>query len=206
MLFRLFIGLLTCSIVLLATDFDFENAKLPTSWKVQTTGSNTNLATWEVQREENNSILTITKIESSLFSIGGTFNLFFTKDINLKDGEISVDFRANTGRIDQGGGIMWRVIDKDNYYVARFNPLEDNFRFYSVMDGHRKELKSATIKLNKGWHRMKIIQNGNHFEGYINGKKLLEANNNSIAKAGGVGLWTKADAATSFDNFKAESK
>ena len=203
MLSRLLITSLSFSTLLLATSLDFDT--LP-SWKAQTTGSEVNLATWEIEKKDKSNILTITKIESSLLSFGGTFNLFFTKEINFKDGEISVDFKANSGRVDQGGGIMWRVADKDNYYVARFNPLEDNFRFYSVTDGHRKELKSVNIKLKKGWHNMKIIQKGDHFEGYLDGEKLLEATDGRITKAGGVGLWTKADAATSFDNFKADSK
>jgi hypothetical protein len=205
MLSRLLITSLTFSTLLFSTSIDFES-KIASSWKAQTTGSKANLATWKVQKEGKNSILTITEIESSLLSFGGTFNLFFTKEINFKDGEITVDFRANSGKVDQGGGIMWRVADKDNYYVARFNPLEDNFRFYTVIDGHRKELKSANVTLKSGWHKMKIIQKGDHFEGYLDGKKLLEADNSSITKSGGVGLWTKADAATSFDNFKVENR
>jgi hypothetical protein len=201
----LYFGLLS---PLSASTLNFENiaiSKLPSSWKTETTHSNKNLATWEVQKEDSNHILTITDISTNFLSFGGTFNLFYTDSINFKDGEISVDFRANSGKIDQGGGIMWRVIDKNNYYVARFNPLEDNFRFYSVTNGDRRELKSANIKLKKGWHKMKIIQKGSHFEGYLDGKKLLDADNNSIKNSGGVGLWSKADAATSFDNLTIKS-
>ncbi len=194
---------------LFAVSFDFEDVNVgntPPAWLAQTTHSKENLATWEVEKEDKNNILTITEIESSLLSFGGTFNLFYTKKVDFKDGEISVKFKANSGRVDQGGGIMWRVQDKDNYYVARFNPLEDNFRFYSVRDGDRRELKSADIHLKNGWHMMKIIQKGAHFEGYLDGKKLLDAKNSSIQKSGGVGLWTKADAATSFDDFAVVSK
>ena len=97
---------------------------------------------------------------------------------------------------------MWRVQDRDNYYVARFNPLEDNFRFYSVKNGIREEVASANIALDNGWHEMKIIQYNAHFEGYLDGKKLLESDNKDCTKSGGTGLWTKADAATVFDDFK----
>ncbi len=130
----------------------------------------------------------------------GSFNLCYTKDIHFTDGGITVAFRANRGRIDQGGGIMWRVQDNDNYYVARFNPLEDNFRFYIVQDGMRSELASADLKLSSGWHTMKIEQQGDIFKGYIDDKQYLEYKDAHLSKAGGVGVWTKADARTSFDD------
>ena len=191
---------------------DFEDVtvgKLPKSWIVSSTNTNKNLATWGVEEEKGLSkgkkILSLQKINDSFFIFGNVFNLCYTKDVNLKNLEVSVLFRANSGKVDQGGGIMWRVLDRNNYYVARFNPLEDNFRFYSVIDGKRDELKSADVKLSKGWHEMKIIQNGSHFQGYIDGKKLLDTKDNSIKHSGGVGVWTKADAATPFDNFLLKS-
>lgn len=194
---------------LFAVSFDFEDvnvSKTPSGWLAQTTHSKENLATWKVEKKDKNNILTITKIKNSMFSFGGAFNLFYTKKVDFKDGEISVKFKANSGKTDQGGGIMWRVRDKNNYYVTRFNPLEDNFIFYSVTDGNRRELKSADIHLKNGWHTMKIVQHAEHFEGYLDDKKLLDAKNSSIQKSGGVGLWTKSDAATSFDNFVVVSR
>jgi len=97
---------------------------------------------------------------------------------------------------------MWRVRDKDNYYIARFNPLEDNFRIYYVHNGSRHKIADAKVTLPAGkWHTMKIIQKSTRFEGYINGEKLIEGTNDLFANPGGVGLWTKADAVTSFDDF-----
>ncbi len=138
--------------------------------------------------------------KKSFFGFGNVFNLYFTKSINFKDGEIAVEFKANSGDSDEGGGIMWRVQNKDNYYIARFNPLEDNFTFYKVIKGDRIELKNVDIKLSTGWHKMKITQKNTHFEGFLDGKKLLEFNDNSIQKSGGIGVWTKTDAKTSFKN------
>jgi len=169
---------------------------LPSTWKAEATQPNTTMAVWKVsQKQDENRVLTLKKAGDSMF------NLCYTKEFIFKNTEISVDFHANSGVIDQGGGIMWRVQDSNNYYVVRFNPLEDNFRFYVVSQGMRHQLASATIKLSKGWHRMKIIQKDAQFEGYLDGKKLLEAKDTTIQHAGGVGVWTKADAATSFDNF-----
>ena len=97
---------------------------------------------------------------------------------------------------------MWRVRDNKNYYVARFNPLEDNFRLYTVHNGARRMLANARVKLPAGrWITMKIIQQGTRFEAYLNGRKLLTGTSDLFTKPGGVGVWTKADAVTSFDNF-----
>ena len=151
------------------------------------------ISNWQL----NKSSTIVTMIKNN----GAYYNLYFTKDIKLKDGKISVDFRANSGSWDQGGGIMWRVQDKDNYYIARFNPLEDNFTYYKVINGRRITLKSSHIRLSNNWHTMTILQNNNHFEGYLDNKKLLLYNDDSIIKSGGIGLWTKSDAKTSFKNF-----
>jgi len=154
---------------------------------------------WKVHKVEDHSILELTKKSNQYF------NLCFTKELDFLNGTLSVKFRANSGHVDQGGGLMWRVQDKDNYYVARFNPLEDNFRFYIVHDGMRSELASADIKLTSGWHSMKIVQKGAHFEGYLDGKKLLNYEDTQLQKSGGVGVWTKADALTSFDDLNIQT-
>ena len=151
------------------------------------------LSKWKLDKQSN--------IISMVKNKGYYFNLYFTKDIKFKNGTLSVDFKANHGYMDQGGGIMWRVLDKSNYYIARFNPLEDNFTYYKVINGNRITLKNTNIKLSNGWHTMKIVQENNHFIGFIDDKKLLEYYDNSIDKDGGIGVWTKSDAQTSFKNF-----
>ena len=174
-------------------ELNFENNH-PYPWQ--------SVSTWKV--DKNSKILSMIGSKKSFFGFGNVFNLYFTKSINFKDGEITVEFKANSGDTDEGGGIMWRVQDKDNYYIARFNPLEDNFTYYKVIKGDRIELKNSDIKLSSGWHKMKIIQKDTHFEGFLDGKKLLEFNDNSIQKSGGIGVWTKTDAKTSFKNLLVE--
>jgi Domain of Unknown Function (DUF1080) len=117
-----------------------------------------------------------------------------------------VAFKALKGKNDQGGGIVWRYQDNNNYYIARMNPLEDNFRVYKVVDGKRsKEFQDVTVKVPSGeWHTIKINQVGNHIECFLDDKKQLDVKDDSITKAGKVGLWTKADAQTHFDNFKVQ--
>ncbi len=177
-----------------AVTFDFESQKPsgpPALWKCS--------PIWQIEKDAD--APSGTQVLSMIKNAQGrSFNTCYTPKIVFKDGTISVRFRADHGRIDRGGGIMWRVQDARNYYVARFNPLEDNFRFYKVIDGRRSELASADIRLEKGWHTMKIVQKGNRFEGWIDGKRRLVATDRSLRKHGGVGVWTKADAATSFDD------
>jgi len=157
------------------------------------------LGKWEMQKEKNHNIVSL------IHKSNASFNLCYNKKLDFLNGSISVKFRANSGHIDQGGGLMWRVQDNDNYYVARFNPLEDNFRFYIVHDGIRSELASANVTLAKGWHTMKIEQKGDMFKGYLDGKLYLEHKDNHLHKIGSVGVWTKADALSSFDDLQIET-
>ena len=182
---------------------DLPVGKLPAGWKVEATNQKGPLATWEVIKDTaappGEHVLAMARPNHTF---GRTFNLCWTDKVSFLDGEIQVRFKAVKGKVDQGGGVIWRAQDKDNYYIARFNPLEDNFRIYYVRDGARKKLASARAKLPAGkWHTLKIVQHGSRFEGYLNGRKLLNGTHNLFTKSGGVGLWTKADAVTSFDDF-----
>ncbi len=164
------------------------------------------LSTWEVVQDKTapsgQKVLALTKVNHNSAS---TFNLCWTDHVSFVDGTIKVMFRPVSGRIDEGGGIMWRVRDRNNYYVARFNPLEDNFRVYCVANGHRMMMNSARVALKAGWHSMTIVQKGDRYECYLDGKKYLEGTDERFQKGGGVGLWTKSDAVTSFDNFTVEA-
>lgn len=114
--------------------------------------------------------------------------------------------KANMGKMDEGDGIVWRCVDADNYYIARFNPLEDNYRLYKVVGGKRLQLATKEgLKAQAGvWHTLSIRMNGDQIQCHLNGKKQLEARDETFAKAGRVGLWTKADAQTSFDDSQAK--
>jgi len=177
--------------------------KLPAGWKVEATNQRGPLATWQVVADttapSGKQALALTKITRAF---GGTFNLCWTDSVSFLDGEITVHFKAIKGEEDQGGGVVWRVRDKDNYYISRANPLENNFRIYYVKEGARRTLASARIKLTHGvWYELKIAHHSNHIEGFLNGEKMLTTSDSTFSRAGGVGLWTKADAETEFDDF-----
>ncbi len=182
---------------------DVAVGKLPAGWKVEATSPRGPLATWQVVKDKTApSGARVLALTSPNHRSGRTFNICWTNAVSFRNGEIAVRLKAVKGRGDQGGGIMWRVLNRNNYYVVRYNPLEDNYRLYSVRNGHRRMIATATAALPAGeWIALRIVQHGAQIQCYLNGDKLIEAADSTLARAGGVGLWTKADAATSFDGF-----
>jgi hypothetical protein len=180
--------------------------KVPAGWKAEKTGEGEG-SVWKVVTDD-------TAPSKSGYALAQTaegpnrfFNLCVAHDTSFKDVEVSVAFKAVKGKLDQGGGVVWRLQDADNYYIARMNPLEDNFRVYKVIGGKRAtEFQSAEVKIPAGeWHTIKVTMKGDRIECFLDGKKYLEATDDSISKAGRVGLWTKADAQTHFDQFQAHA-
>ncbi len=190
-----------------AGQWDFEKqpaGKTPLGWTVGATNRHGPLATWQVVADPDTpsgkQALALTRPNHNF---GGTFNLCWNENIRFRDGIITVAFKANAGEEDQGGGVVWRFRNEDNYYIARYNPLENNFRLYYVKDGARRMLASARIALPAHvWQTMKIVQDGNRISGFLNGKKYLEVRDDTFPDEGTAGFWTKADAATSFDDFR----
>lgn len=123
-------------------------------------------------------------------------------DTNLKDGYVEVKFKPVSGNEDQAGGVIWRCKDSDNYYIARANALEDNVTIYHTIKGRRTEKKRTNIKVAPNeWHTLRVDFSGNHFTVTFDGKKALEWDDATFAAAGKVGVWTKADSVTLFDDF-----
>lgn len=133
-------------------------------------------------------------------SSGPTFNVTLIADSSYRDLDFSAQMKAIAGQVDQGGGLVWRAKDKKNYYIVRYNPLEDNFRVYKVVDGKRTQLESAEIDSPAGWHEISVTMYGDHIECYFDGKKYLDVKDSTFNDAGKIGLWTKADAQTHFDD------
>ena len=180
---------------------------LPSSWKAEGTNQRGPVATWAIKADASApskpNVLALTDTKEGR---GSTFNLFWTDRVKFTDGVIEVMVKAGTGREDQGGGPIWRVQDNDNYYIARWNPLEDNFRVYLVTNGSRKTLDSATVKADPAkWHTIRIEHSADEIRCYFDGEELLKAHDQTFPGAGGVGVWTKADAVTQFDDLRVRS-
>jgi len=113
---------------------------------------------------------------------------------------VELRFKAVGGKIDQAGGIAVRLEDADNYYVARANALEDNVRFYRVVQGRREQLGGANLRVTANeWHTLGLRAEGERFTVSYDGKTLFSASDSTFTEAGGVALWTKADSITRFD-------
>lgn len=145
-------------------------------------------------------------LAQSARSSGSTFNIVLVDNTSYKDFDLTVRMKAVAGKEDQGGGLVWRAKDARNYYIARYNPLEDNYRLYKVVDGRRSELKSVNIKHGDGWHTLMVTMKGTRIECYYDGRKYLEADDSTFKEAGKIGLWSKADAQSRFDDLTVAAK
>jgi hypothetical protein len=111
-----------------------------------------------------------------------------------------VKLRAVAGEIDRGGGLVWRAKDSKNYYIARYNSLEDNFRVYKVQDGKRTMFRGEKVPGDEKWHTLRVTMAGPKITCFFDGKQYLEAEDATFAGAGMIGLWSKADAQSYFDD------
>ena len=156
--------------------------KTPAGWKVEKTGKEEG-SDWKVVTDESAPSKTGYALAQLAKSPGKIFNLCVADEPRLKDVEVSVAFKAVEGKEDRGGGIVWRYQDADNYYIARMNPLEDNFRVYKVENGKRTQFQTVDIKVPSGeWHALKIKMTGDHIECFLDGKKHLDVNDRTVDK------------------------
>jgi len=179
--------------------------KLPAGWTADKTGHDVG-SVWRVIADATSPSKTGYVLAQTAASPPRLFNLCVLDQSKYRDVEVRVVFKAMKGRIDQGGGIVWRYQDANNYYVARMNPLEDNYRCYKVVNGKRAQLATKEhLKVPTGeWHTLEIECVGNKIQCELDGKDVLEVKDDTFTKPGKVGLWTKADARTYFDGFVVE--
>jgi hypothetical protein len=146
---------------------------------------------------------------------GYRFPICVYDKVTVKDADISVKFKAVSGEKDQAAGIVWRYRDKDNYYIVRANALESNVVLYKVLNGKREFLppngegrsygKKARVPSGQ-WQALRVTAAGSLFAVYLNGEKLFEVEDSTFPGAGKVGLWTKADSVTYFDDLEIKAK
>ena len=132
----------------------------------------------------------------------GDFPWCVKKDVALADGFVETRFKPIDGRQDQAGGVVWRWKDGDHYYVARANALEDNVSLYYTDRGRRITLKYVDAPVATGtWHVLRVEFTGTRIRVMLDGKTYIEHDDAHIAGPGAVGVWTKADSVTAFDDF-----
>ena len=169
---------------------------VPAEWRAGVTGRGTPL--WAVQPDP-----TAPSAPNVLKQSGtGDFPWCVRPASSLADGFVEVKFKPVSGREDQAGGVVWRWKDGNNYYVARANALEDNVSLYYTEGGSRKTIKYVDAPVAKGkWHILRAEFRASRIRILLDGKAYIEVDDSHIAGAGAVGVWTKADSVTLFDDF-----
>ena len=195
--FILTLFLATGAVAVAADNFD--RARLdqpPAGWTATQTGTGT--ARWTVENDS-----TAPSQPNVLQQSGdATYPLCIREGAVFKDGFVEVKFKALAGKEDQAGGVIWRCQDANNYYVARANALEDNVTIYHTIGGQRVAFKSTdTTVAPQVWHTLRVEFRGATFRVIFDGRTVIEASDDHIPAAGKVGVWTKADSVTRFDDF-----
>ena len=166
---------------------------------------------WIVQAEGDNKFLAQVDADSTR----ARFPVAVLSDIIAADVDLSVRFKPVSGRVDQAAGLVWRYQNQDNYYIVRANALEDNVVLYMVENGKRTDLalkgegrtygRKSDVPTGQ-WSALRVVANGGRFEVYFDGSKLYEVEDATFTKPGKVGLWTKADSVTQFDDLSVTTK
>jgi hypothetical protein len=135
------------------------------------------------------------------------FPLLIADEASFGDVDLSVKFKAISGDIDRAAGLVFRLKDVNNYYIARANTLENNYRLYHVVNGHRSQFAGANLKIASGeWHELRVEVIGDRIACYYDGSKKMEVTDSTFKDPGRVGLWTKADSVTYFDDFRVTAR
>lgn len=129
------------------------------------------------------------------------FPVAFADKPTLRDLELSVRCKPVSGAVDRACGLVFRLKDANNYYVTRANALEGNVRLYYVKNGHRQQIATFSGNVAAGaWHEYRVVARGDHFEVYWDNAKVIDQHDQTFGDAGKIGLWTKADSVTYFDD------
>ncbi|MCK1339820.1 hypothetical protein IVB38_28425 [Bradyrhizobium sp. 38] len=174
----------------------------PEGWTSTLTGSGA--PKWTIESDET----APSKSNVLKQSVRATYPLLLKNDSSIKDGFVEIKFKAVAGSQDRAAGVVWRAKDANNYYVTRANALEDNVVLYKTVGGVRSPLDVVGRKGGYGidvkvladtWHSLRVDFSGSRFRVSFNGKQLFEVEDSTFVDAGKVGLWTKADSVTLFD-------
>lgn len=196
-------------------NFDTDTiGQLPAKFHVGVTGKGA-AAVWEVKSDPSAPSQPNVIAQTSTDKTSYRFPLAIADEGSFRDVDVRVKFKPISGEVDRAAGLVWRLKDANNYYIVRANALENNVVLYKVENGKRTDLplkgegrtygKKASVP-SAQWSELRVVAAGNLFEVFLNGQKLYEVEDNTFAEAGKVGLWTKADSVTHFDDLQVTAK
>jgi hypothetical protein len=190
----------------MAETVNFDDATIgspPKGWTIAMTGRGD--PKWTIEKDQT------APSKSNVLRQSGkaTYPLALKEGSSIEDGFVEVKFKAISGSEDRAAGLVWRASNANNYYVVRANALEDNVVLYKTVDGARNSLDivgrtggyGVKVPVPAGqWHTLRVEFAGTRFKVIYNGKALFEVDDRTFADAGMIGLWTKADSVTAFDD------
>lgn len=191
--------------------YNFERdtpGQLPEKFQDALTGSGAR-GQWEVRSDPTAPSRPNVLAQTSEDRTSYRFPLAIAQEGSFRDIDLSVRLKPVSGKVDQAGGLVWRFKDAFNYYIVRANALEGNVVLYKVENGKRTDLPLKGVGRSYGkkvrvpageWSTLRVMVKGKLFEVYFNGQKLFEVEDETFKEAGKVGLWTKADSVTHFDD------
>jgi hypothetical protein len=193
--------------------YNFESdtpGQMPAKWHAARTGSGAE-SKWVAMGDPSAPSKPNVVAQTSTDPTDYRFPLLIADEGSFQDLDLSVRFKAVSGSVDRAGGLVFRLKDPNNYYIVyyivRANALENNYRLYRVVNGRRSQFGGSNFKVTSGeWHELRVEAVGNKITCYYDGAKKIGATDDTFKDAGKVGLWTKADSVTYFDDLKVRAK
>ncbi len=195
------------------TPITFDDAEVghtPAGFTTALTGAGGPVS-WVVQEDPTAPSGTRVLVQTSADTTDARFPLCIYDGVSTADVTLSVKFKAVSGTIDQAAGLVWRYQSPANYYLVRANALEGNVVLYKVENGTRSDLKPVgsggfltygkKVPVAQGrWQTLAVDVRGPRFSVALNGEHLFDVEDGTFSAPGKVGLWTKADSVTAFDD------
>jgi hypothetical protein len=180
--------------------------KPPSGFTFFRTGSGKQ-GSWIIQKEDQAPSGSYVLAQLDIDNTSYRFPIAVADEPMLRDFHLSVRCKPVAGKVDQACGLVFRYRDENNYYVARANALEGNVRFYHVSAGKRHELASWNGPVTSGtWHGLGVHATGDRFQVFWDNQKVIDARDSTFRESGKIGVWTKADSITYFDDLTVETK
>lgn len=190
------------SLIIFSSDtvrfFDDEPAGRPPSGFSFRVTRNASPAKWLVQREAANGFLAHVGEPSAK----ARFSLALVDDPAAGADWVSVRARMAGGH--GALGLLWKVQDADNYYLAKLDLARQDIGLYRVVRGNRVRIEGEDdLELDpSAWHTLKVVQEGDSIRVYLGGIRVLRARDRTFEKPGAAGVWCTGDAVAHFDDVK----
>jgi hypothetical protein len=177
--------------------------KTPAGWSVEMTNRGP-APRWEIRKDRTAPTQPYVLAQLSSDPSANRAPLAILDNLSLRDGDVSVRIKPVAGHEDPGGGLVWRYRDENNYYLVRTNVALKTVAVDKVENGRRIPVV-AGVKHDfpfNAWSILKVSARGNHFQIYIDHRRILQGQDNTFTGPGRVGLCTMADSVTYFDDFR----